>query len=421
MPSSSQRPIDDPAADAALLLIRLGLVVLAFGAPLSVVISRRAIFTLLPVGAGLLLLAATLLPKPRIKHRLRLGAASLVGLSLLGLMAWSALSMVWTPFPIDATERWGKDVATLLVVAAAVTLLPERTRTSNLYLFPLGLAVTALATAVAAVLGPQAMGAFQDADPTLERAVLSIVTLVWPAIAALAIRERWVSAGLLVFGVIAAAMVAWTSTALIALALGALAFSIATINAAGTGTVLAWLLGGLILLAPALTLVVNPATARLADAFGDRLPVLGDIAQATTVWAHLVQIQPLRLITGHGLDMAVRAGTTGFLPAGAPRGLLFDTWYELGLVGAVATAALFGGALYAGGRASATLAPFLLAEIVTVFVIAVWGFDTTQLWWFTVLGVAVLAFANAIRGQYRTHRPAVRLAPSVGSENAATG
>ena len=41
MPPPRFRPIDDPAADAALLLIRLGLFVLAFAVPLSAVVSRR--------------------------------------------------------------------------------------------------------------------------------------------------------------------------------------------------------------------------------------------------------------------------------------------------------------------------------------------------------------------------------------------
>ncbi len=409
MPPSSQRPIDDPAADAALLLIRLALVVLAFGVPLGVVLSRRAIFTVLPVGAGLLLLAATLLPKPKIRDRLTIGLFNLAGLSLLGMLVWSALSIVWTPFQTDAAQQWGKEAATLLLVAVAIAFLPERTRTSNLYLFPLGLATTALATAVVAVLGPGAIGAFQDADPTLERAVICLVMLAWPAVAALAIRERWISAGLLVLGVALAAMVAWTSVALIALAVGALVFSIATINTARTGAVLGVAVALLILVAPASTLVVGRGSAVLAERFGDRLPALGDVAQSIAVWEDLVRSEPLRLVTGHGLDMAARASSSGFIPAGAPRGLLFETWYDLGIIGALATAALAGGALYAAGRASATLAPFLLAELVSGLTIAIWGFDTTQLWWITVLSVAALAFANAIRGQYRTSRPAVRV------------
>ena len=39
--------------------------------------------------------------------------------------------------------------------------------------------------------------------------------------------------------------------------------------------------------------------------------------------------------------------------------------------------------------------------------VALWGSDTTQLWWVTFLGVAAVAFIHVVRGQYRTDRPAV--------------
>ncbi len=409
MQPSPQRRFDDPAADAALLLIRLGLTVLAFAVPLSAVVSRRALFSLLPVGAGLLLVAATLLPRPPAGRRLRQSLLSPAGLGGLALLAWSALSLIWTPFPVDAAQRWGKEAGTLVLVVLAAALLPERTRTSNLYLFPLGLAAAALATFLAALLGPQAFGAFRDLDSTLERAVISLVMLVWPAIGALAVRERWASAGWLAVGTTVAAIAAWTSVALAALALGAIVFAIATVNPARVGRVLGFVVAALFLLAPAWPLVFDPLAAGLADALGDRLPALIDVAQSLHVWATLVMTEPLRLVTGHGLDMATRAILAGFLPVEAPRSLLFETWYELGVVGAVAAAFLAGGGLIAAGRASPTVAPFLLAEITTGLVVAFWGPDTTQLWWITLLGVASLAFATVIRGQYRTDRPAARL------------
>ena len=405
MSSSTQRPLDDPAADAALLLIRLGLVVLAFAVPVSAVLSRRALFTLLPVGAGLLLVASTLLPRPRLGHRLRPALISGAGRAAIGLIAWSALSIAWTPFPLDASERLGKETGTLLLVLAAVTLMPERTRTSNLYLFPLGLVLAASATFAAAFLSPQTLGSFQDADSTLERAVISLVMLVWPAIGALAVRERWASAGWLAVGVTLAAMAAWTSVALASLALGALAFAVATLSPALVGRLLGLLAAAIIMFGPGWPVAVDPILAGFADAVGDRLPSLFDAAQSVHAWAGLMLSEPVRLITGHGFDMTTRATLTGFLPPQVPRSLLFEVWYELGLVGGVATAALAYAGLSAAGRSSPTMAPFLLAEIVTGLVIAGWGLDTTQLWWITLLGVATLAFATVIRGQYRTDRP----------------
>ena len=411
MPPSSQRPVDDPAADAALLLIRLGLAVLAFAVPLSAIVSRRAVFTLLPVGAGLLLVAATLLPRPPAGKRLRGTLTSPAGLGGLALLAWSALSIVWTPFPMDASGRWLKEAGTLVLVVLAAALLPERTRTSNLYLFPIGVGAAALVTVVAALFGPQAL--FQDADSTLERAVISLVMLVWPAIGALAVRERWASAGWLAVGTTIAAMAAWTSVALMALALGAVVFAVATLSPARVGRVLGYGVAVLFVIGPALPLLFDSVAAGLADALGDRLPALVDLAQSLHVWANLVMTEPVRLITGHGLDMTTKATLAGFLSIEAPRSLLFEIWYELGVLGALAAAVLAAGGLSAAGRASPVLAPFLLAEIVSGLVVALWGLDTTQLWWITLLGVAALAFAIVVRGQYRTERPAARLPEAV--------
>ena len=92
-------------------------------------------------------------------------------------------------------------------------------------------------------------------------------------------------------------------------------------------------------------------------------------------------------LTGHGFDMITRAVMSGFIPADAPRSLLFEIWYELGLVGALAAALLFLGGSLAAGKASQALAPFLLAAITTGFVISIWEMDATQLWWITLLGV----------------------------------
>ena len=405
MQSPSQRPFDDPAADAAVLLIRLGLAVLAFAVPLSAVVFRRALFPLFPVGTGLLLLAATLVPRPPVLRRLRRGLHSRAGLGGLALLGWSALSLLWTPFPFDASQRWSQEAGTLLLVVLTAALLPERTRTSNLYLFPLGLAAAALATFVAALAGPETLGSFQASDSTLERAVISLVMLAWPAMCALAIRERWAAAGWLAVGTALAAMAAWTSIALAALALGALVFAIATLNPACVGLVLGFFVAMLILVAPALPLVFDPIAAGLADVLGGRLPALNDAAQALHVWGALVLQEPLRLLTGHGFDMITRAVVSGFIPADAPRSLLFEIWYELGLVGALATALLFFGALASAGKAPQALAPFLLAEITTGFVISIWEMDATQLWWIMLLGVVSVVFATVIRGQYRTDRP----------------
>ena len=81
--------------------------------------------------------------------------------------------------------------------------------------------------------------------------------------------------------------------------------------------------------------------------------------------------------TGHGFDVTALAITTQHIPPPPPRSLLFEAWYELGLC-AVAVAVFTAGAFAAVGRASAIVAPFLLAELSAGMAVALWGSDTTD-------------------------------------------
>ncbi|MDX7952482.1 peptide ABC transporter permease [Lichenihabitans sp. Uapishka_5] len=406
MPLSPRKPVEDPAIDAGGFLLRVGLVILAMAVPVSVILSRRALFSLVPIGTALVLIGGLMLPHVQLRDRLRQMGATVPALSGLGLLAWCALSLAWTPFPAEAAARLWKTGGTLGLVALTVALLPDRTRTSNLYLFPIGLAAAVVATVATMVLSPQPLLAMQTGDSTPERAALTLVTLVWPVLGALAVRDRWFAAGLMAMAVAVAALAAWTSTALAALAVGALTFAIATWNPARVARLMGGFVVALFLLAPVLPFcLMKPLDAALGAGLGLRLPPLVEVAASIRIWADVVTAEPLRLITGHGFDIMSRAVSSGFIPGPAPHSLLFETWYELGVVGAVLAACFVAGAFAAVGRASATVAPFLLAELAAVFTVTLWGLDTTQLWWVTFLGVATLAFVHVIRGQYKTERP----------------
>ena len=412
MSSPSQKIIEDPAEDAAVLLLRIGLAVLAMAVPISTALSRRALFILVPIGAALLLVAGILLADAPHKRRLRESLVSSAGLGALALLGWAALSVTWSPVGAAAVQQLAKIGGTLLLVVVTAAFLPERTRTSNLNLFPLGV-LAAVAVTLANVLGGPGAFAFQNDDSTLERAVVSLVVLVWPALGALAIRERWVSAGLIVVAVAIAAMAAWTTVALAALALGSIAFAIATVNAPRVARVLGIAAACLFLLGPAVPFVVALVLKGAVAAVGDRSPDLAPAVASMRVWADLVVREPVRLITGHGLAMTSTAPSAGFLPPETPRSLLFEVWYDFGIVGAVLAAVLAHSAFGVIGQLSATVAPFVLAEFVAVLTIAFCGLDTTQLWWVTLLGVMALAFATVVRGQYRTVRPAARFEPQI--------
>ena len=183
------------------------------------------------------------------------------------------------------------------------------------------------------------------------------MVLVWPAIGSLAVRDRWMAAALLAVCVTLAAISAWTSVALAALAVGALTFAAATFQPTRVARALSILGPLLFLLAPALPFVIGGPLNMLAERFGPQSPVLFDVSGSVQNWAATVLSEPIRLLTGHGFDVTALAITSQHIPPPPPRSLLFEAWYELGLVGAVAAAVFTAGAFAAVGRASRSLRP----------------------------------------------------------------
>ena len=74
------------------------------------------------------------------------------------------------------------------------------------------------------------------------------------------------------------------------------------------------------------------------------------------VWADVVGRDPIKLFTGHGLDTVLRSRVTGMLPNATPTTLLFETWYELGIVGAATASACLYFAIRAAGHMPGALA-----------------------------------------------------------------
>ena len=138
----------DPAADAAMLLRRLGFAILMIGLPVAALFARRALVVYAPVGIALLVIAAALDGTAR---PLRQGTARLAfssgGIAGGILILWCGLSLIWTPFKAEAAERLVNIVGTLAMAVAGSLALPDRMRSANLYLLPLGIGAAALAAA----------------------------------------------------------------------------------------------------------------------------------------------------------------------------------------------------------------------------------------------------------------------------------
>jgi hypothetical protein len=182
------------------------------------------------------------------------------------------------------------------------------------------------------------------------------------------------------------------------LAIGAVAFAIAAAHPVLGARLMAAAMAGLLVAAPLLPFVLRPLAAAW---LGAGHPV----AASLETWQAVIASEPVRLITGHGFETALRGRFVGLLAANAPSTVLFEVWYELGVVGAVAGALALYRSAERAGREHPILAPGMVAAFATAFAYACLGIGTAQVWWFTALAVAILMFVATERGQFRTSRP----------------
>ena len=390
---------EDPAADAAMLLRRLGFAILMIVLPVAALFARRALVVLAPIGIALLVIAAVLDGTARSPRQ---GAARLArspgGAAGAILILWCALSLIWTPFKAEAAERLVNIVGTLAMAVAGSLALPDRMRSANLYLLPLGIGAAALAAAWFG-LGALRGGVLDEiAAQNFERGLVLAVLLVWPSLAWLRSRERDLEALLLAVAVAITVVLASFPMPLAGLVVGAVAFALTSARPHLGVRVSALLMAALLALAPALPFLVGPLAALLLGR-GD--PLVGTLE----VWRSIVLDEPARLITGHGFETALRGRSVGLLPENAPRTLLFEVWYDLGLVGALSGAVALYLSVMAAGRDHPPLVPGVMASFASAFALACLGIGTAQMWWFTALVVTVLIFTAAERGQFRTTRP----------------
>lgn len=390
----------DPAKDAARLLGWSGLTILMVGAPLLSVVSRRALLVLLPIGACVLLAAVLVTVSREGLGTLRAAARHPVGIAALCLVGWMGLSIAWTPFPGVAIPHYA---ATLMIVALATLVtayLPEGRARPTLYLLPAGVAATALSILAMVFIGPAAYRGGSEFDPSLlERSVLTIVVLVWPALGALAAFGRFVLAVVLAVLVADVVIVAQTPLAMAAFALGAVAFAAAGAAPRRATLVATVIFVGLVLVAPALPFALAPLSAKVATIGHSTVAAMAD-------WRSLVAGDPGRLVTGHGLDLARTGVFIGYLPAHTPRSIVFELWYDLGLLGALAFAAIVAFGLPAAATTGPAVAPAIVAGLVATLSIAVLGIATAELWFVTLAGLQAIAFGLLTRSS-RGDRPAL--------------
>jgi hypothetical protein len=232
----------------------------------------------------------------------------------------------------------------------------------------------------------------------LERGLIVLVIFLWPAVTWLHSRGRNIEAVILAVSVALASILAPSPLPLQALSVGAVVFALTAFAPFIASRGLALVMAGLLLLAPAIPFVMKPLMANWVG-----------LDSATTaglaVWQSVVVSEPLRLITGHGLETALRGRISGLLDPHAPGTFLFEIWYELGLVGAGAGAAVLFASVTGASGDRPLLTPGIMAAFATAFTFGCLGIGTAQAWWFTALLILVLIFVAVERGQFRTTRP----------------
>jgi hypothetical protein len=397
MAAPPRKTIADPAADAARLLRRLGFALLAF-APVAALVSRRGLVMVAPLGSALLILAAALEsegdePGRSIVRILLTFSAMIAGFMVL----WAGMSLIWTPFPGDAMPRLFNVVALGVLALVTIAALPARMRASNLNLFPIGLGAGGLLALV--LITFYGLDPALETDPALlERVPLLFGLLLPPCFAWLLSRGRS-SAGFVLAVIVTAALTSARAYCVVAgLAIGAGIYGLAVYRPTLARLVATVSTAGLIVAAPVIPFVLRPIAKLIFDAGHPN-------SEAVRVWARSVSDDPLRLLVGHGFDTAMRAKIAGLIPAAAPRGLLFETWFELGILGALPLAFLLWQAIRSASRYTAAIAPGALMTITTGFTLAVLGQVSLQSWWLTMLALAAALLVGVERGQYSTVRP----------------
>ena len=299
--------------------------------------------------------------------------------------------------------RLTKTIITIGCIFPLAAMLPERTKASNLYLLPLGMALAAIFAIFSLHIDDAAGRAGVPIETTTApRAVVANMLFVFPALAALALRERLVAGVGLIILSLAAAFSFWSPAAFASIALAAIAYAAAQSRPKETGRIFGVLFALMFFVAPVAALLSAPLLAHVDPA--------SPLATLKT-WGDIINADGFRLLTGHGFDFASVGVAQGYLPALTPRSALFETWFDLGLFGAAASAGLIYCGFRAATRQSPTLAPFWIAAMTYVLCASFLGLVAEQLWWLTFLTTAFVAFVVAGRGEYRVLRPS---APRIG-------
>ncbi len=404
---SSQQIRTNPAADAAALLNRIGIGLLLLLVPTLLMGARHPVFVLYPVGAIVVIIAALLDPQSRAGAQIRLGLASPTMAAFLLFFLWSWVSLLWAPDKGAAALRFGQVTGALALGLIAVAFMPERTRLANLNIAPIGLGLAVIVgLSLTVLLRWRGAGVHFVDDESLLRGTLGAVVLMWPALGALGLRGRWGWAAVIAAFVGILTLASGVALAAFGLVVGILVFALGLNRPMLAAKLVAGATALLLMTAPLLPTMAGWLLPLVAG-----LPYLHDMLATVAAWAPIFAAEGGGVLIGHGIDAAAQSAGRGLLPNVAASGILFQLWFDLGLLGALFGTILIGLGVRAAARADARLAPFMVAGIASALTIAIAHFTLSQIWWVNMVGIAGVAVAHNLRGRYLEERPKLRGAP----------
>lgn len=385
---------EEPIREAAYLLRRIAFFLLFGAAPAFSPYSKRSLMVFATIGAALLVIAAVIegdvfsrpLPNFTLPLSILLGAGATY-------LFWSGLSLTWTPFPGESGERYATFITIALTGLLLITILPPRVSASRLYILSGGVAIGWIMC-----LGLSFIPEAEIDHAIVDRSVMTLSLLIPPVSVWLIYRRRDLLSLILVASALFAALVLKNYVILCAILFAVGVFIASLARPDQTRYYLAVGLGLLVFFAPLIPLLLSyPIRLMLGDDHA--------VAQIFNDWFRMITDEPFRLLTGHGFDTIGRAAAAGLIPPNAPHGLLIDTWYELGLIGAAALSVILVSLVMLSSTMTRASAAAAQAVMICAVTIGTLGGNTPQTPWLTSLALAAVALAALQRGQYKTARP----------------
>jgi hypothetical protein len=380
----------DPAEQAGQMLFRIGFGIMVILLPLSAALSRRAPVIIAPIGSIVLIVAAFMVQdRSNELQRVRALLLGPVGSIAIALLGWALLSLIWTPDLNNAAERWFRISGTAALTIGVVLMLPEKMKTSNLYLMAFGVSLNIMAIMILLFIQPL------NIDPiAIERGAIFATLLAWPAVTYLSLKKRSLASMSVAGSIGAIILIMKGPIVLPALLIGAVVLGGALNNRRAAALSLIAGILVVLLAAPiwAMTLSYSP-------------PQESGLGRLMQVWADIIVKDPVRLLTGHGMDTALRNKISPLLETSAPKSLMFEIWYELGLIGAIGLSAFLIFSVERISQLGNHVAPFALGAFGFALALSIMGLGTSQTWWLTALSMTIIAFAAIANRENSVVRP----------------